>query len=347
MESSKKLIRTAIIGYGESGRLSHGAGLRANAEFEIAAICDVSGERREEAAKEHGCATYSEHREMLEAEELDLVSIVTRSDTHCDMACDCLRAGVDTLVTKPWVLNTEEADKVMAAHRSSGKHLFPWVPMYWAPDFTRISQLIESNAIGEVFLIRRYITAFWRRNSWQTERRYGGGYLLNWGMHIVQPVLALAGSRVRRVYGQLQRVINPGDADDNFIAVMEFANGVRGVAEFTEAIEGLPMFLAQGKLGMIRSDENEVVLLQKDPAGCEEAKRTVFPITGKIFRDEADIYRDVARTLLNDEPFQVTPEIAYYGTVVLDALLASHESGQSVILAERPPVIEKIESSAR
>ena len=206
--------------------------------------------------------------------------------------------------------------------------------MYWSPDFVRISQLLEANSIGEVFLIRRYITAFWRRNSWQTERRYGGGYLLNWGMHIVQPVMALAGSRVRRVYGQLQRVINPGDADDNFIAIMEFDNGVRGVAEFTEALEGLPMFFVQGKLGMIRSDEKEVVLLQKNPASSEEAKRTVFPIEGKIFGDEADIYRDVARTILYNEPFLVTPEIAYYGTVVVDAVLASHESRQSVTLAQ-------------
>ena len=332
MESPKKLIRTAIIGYGHSGRLSHAYGLRANPEFEIAAVCDVSGERRQEAAREHGCATYTDHREMLDAEELDLVSIVTRSDTHCAMTCDCLGAGVHTLVTKPWALNTEEADKIMAAYGSSGKHLFPWVPMYWAPDFARISQLLEANSIGEVFLIRRYITAFWRRNSWQTERRYGGGYLLNWGMHIVQPVLALAGSRVRRVYGQLQRVINPGDADDNFIVVMEFTNGVRGVAEFTEALEGLPMFLVQGKQGMICSDEKEVVLLQKDAASSEEAKRTVFPIKGKIFGDEADIYRDVARTILNHEPFPVTPETAYYGTVVLDAVLASHESRQSVII---------------
>ncbi len=330
MESPKKLIRTAIIGYGESGRLSHAYGLGTIPEFEITAVCDVSEERGQEASKEHGCAIYTDHHEMLQAEELDLVSIVTRSDTHCAMTCDCLQAGVHTLVTKPWALNTAEADKIMAAYRSSGKHLFPWVPMYWAPDFVRISQLIEANSIGEVFLIRRYITDFWRRDSWQTERCYGGGYLLNWGMHIVQPVLALAGSRVRRVYGQLQRVINPGDADDNFIAVLEFDNGVRGVAEFTEAIEGLPMFMVQGKLGLIRSDENEVVLVQKDPSGSEEAKRTVYPIQGKIFGDEADIYRDVARTMLKNEPFRVSPETAYYGTQVLDAVLASHKTRQCI-----------------
>lgn len=336
MPHEKSLLRAAIIGYGVSGELSHAYGLRANPEFTIAAVCDLSPQRREAAANELGCATFEDHRELLrEMPDLDLACIVTRSDTHCAVACDFLRAGVNTLITKPWALNAAEAREIMAARERSGKAVFPWLPMYWSPDYTRIQQLLVENAVGRVFLIRRTITQFHKRHDWQTELRFGGGYLLNWGAHIVQPVLALAGSPLKRVYGQLQQVLNPGDGEDNFLAALEFENGVRGLAEFTQAIEGLPSFLVQGDRGMIHSDGKQITLLQKDPSGAGEARRTVLPIDGKPFGDEAHIYRDVARSLLDGCDFRATVQDAYYGSLVLDAIRESHQSRSIQSLAEQ------------
>lgn len=327
-------LRAAIIGYGVSGRLSHAYGLRANPQFTITAVCDTADANRRRAAEELGCAVYTDYREMLAREPLDLVSVVTRSDLHCRMACDCLEAGVHTLVTKPWVLDSEEANRLLAVHRSSGKQLFPWIPMYWSPDYIRIRELLARKAIGDIFMIRRHHSDFRRRSDWQTERRFGGGYLLNWAMHILQPVLALAGSRVERVYGQLLQTVNPGDAEDNFLAVLEFADGIRGVAEFTEAVGGLPGFMIQGTCGTILGHADKVVLLEKDPGSDEPPRETVFPLEGKVFGDEADVYRDVAAALLDSKPFPVTPETAAYGTAVIDAVRASHESRQIITLAK-------------
>lgn len=328
-------IRAAIIGYGGSGKLAHVYGMQANPAYEIAAVCDLSEEKRREAEGDLGCRVYDDHRRMLEDEDLDLVSIVTRSDTHCTLVCDCLEAGVHTLVTKPWALDRSEAVQIMEVWQSSGCQLFPWLPSFWFPEYRLIRNLIDANAIGDVFSVRRYIAQLWRRSDWQTETRYGGGYLLNWGMHIVQPVMSLAGSQVKRVYGQLQQEINPGDADDNFLAIMEFDNGIRGIAEFAQAVEGLPSFLVQGKQGTIVSDGEQVTLLQKNPCDSGEPQRTVYPVEGKVYGDEADIYRDVAETLLKGTDFPVTPETAYESTCVLDAIRASHDSRQTVTLRSR------------
>ncbi len=336
MNSQQKKIRAAIIGYGGSGKIAHAYGMQANPEFVISAVCDLSEERRQEAHEDLECAVYADYHELLSrSEEFDLVSIVTRSDTHCSMVCDCLNAGIHTLVTKPWALNRSEADQMLAAQKSSGKQLFPWMPMYWSPEYGKIRELIRSEAVGDVFLVRRHVAQFFQRYDWQTEKRFGGGYLLNWGMHIVQPILGLVDSPAKRVYGQLQQVINPGDADDNFLTAIEFENGTRGIAEFTEALEGLPSFMVQGTRGMIRSDEREITLLQKEPDKTEEAVRTTFPIEGKPYGDEADIYKDVAQSILNGAPFRATTESAYYGTTLIDAIRESHETRQTVEL--RPP----------
>lgn len=338
-KSPNPKIRTAIIGYGESGKLSHAYGINANSEFIVTAVCDLSQTNREQAKAELGCKTYSAHQELLENEnDLDLISVVTRSDTHCSIVCDCLNSGIHTLVTKPWALNRQEAELILRARNSSGKRIYPWLPMYWSPEFIKIRELLKDGAIGKVFSVRRQIAQFSRRDDWQTKRQYGGGYLLNWGMHIVQPILALVESPAQRVYGTLQQTINPGDADDNFLAIIEFENGVRGIAEFTQSIAELPSFLLQGTGGTIRSNGRKIVLSQRDPASSDAAKETAFDIEGKIFGDEANIYRDVAANLLRNLPFEATPDAAYYGTTVIDAIRESHETHQSIRLSYSPEV---------
>jgi len=327
-----KKIRTAIIGYGVSGRLSHAYGIQANKAFELVAACDLTEENRHRATKDLGCPVYEDHEELLAAESLDLVCLVTRSDTHCAIACDCLKAGVHVVVTKPWALNQVEAEKMMAAQEESGCQLFPWIPMYWSPDYNCIRELLDEKVIGDVFLIRRYYTDFRRRHDWQTELRFGGGYLLNWGMHILQPVLGLAQSPVRRVFGQLLQTINPGDADDNFLAVMEFENGIRGIAEFTESLFPLPSFLIQGTMGSIVADDTSVIVKIKDPDDTGDEVTHTYPLTGKLFGDEADVYRDIANTLNNGSPFFTPAEVAFEGTRVIDAVRHSSESGEYVVL---------------
>lgn len=332
--STTRKIRAAIIGYGISGRLAHAqAGMLKNPEYQITAVCDLTGANRSQAASDLGCPVYADVGAMLAEESLDLVSIITRSDTHCDLAAQCLRAGVNTLVTKPWALNAAEAETLLEAWRSaSDALLIPWLPIYWSPDFRKIKELVEAGAIGEVFLIRRHFSSFARRHDWQTESRFGGGYLLNWGAHIVEPVVALAGELPRSVYGVASQVINPGDTEDNFHVTMKFGSGITGIAEYTQAVDGLPWFMIQGTRGMIRSNHEEVVLIQADPDHPGEKEITRYPIEGKMFGDEAEIYADLARSLLHGEPFPVTPDTACRGTRVLDAIRQSWESNAVIHL---------------
>ena len=331
MSHQNQPIRAAVIGYGGSGKLSHAAVMSQLPEFEIRAVCDLSQEQRTKAKKNLGCDVYSNVDELLtQSSDLDIAVVVTRTDTHCQIVQDCLNAGLHTVVTKPWAMNRKEADLMLDAQERSGKTIFPWMPMSWSPEFTQVKELIDTGGIGEVFLIRRHITHFWERSDWQTQTKYGGGYLLNWGMHIVQPILDLVSSPAIRVFGQMLQTINPGDAEDNFLSIIEFQNGTRGIAEFTQGIEGLPSFMVQGTRGMLLSDGESLTLLSKDPSADEPAVRTNFPITGKIFGDESEIYKDIARCIRSGKPMRANTRHSLYGTLVLDAIRKSHQTRQTV-----------------
>ena len=111
---------------------------------------------------------------------------------------------------------------------------------------------------------------------------------------------------------------------------MEFNNGIRGIAEYTQSLVALPSFLVQGTRGSIVASDNTVTVKTKDPGGTEEAVCQTYQLEGKLFGDEADIYRDIALTLQEGAPFPSPSTVALEGTRVLDAVRESSESGQSV-----------------
>jgi scyllo-inositol 2-dehydrogenase (NADP+) len=337
-------IRTAILGYGRSGSTMHAGPIEKNDAFTMSAVCDIDPERRKQAEQRFGCKTYADYHEMLDKEQLDLVCVITRSDQHSAMACDCLAAGVNVLVTKPWATNAAEAEQMISSAKASGAKLLPWLPARWGSDLLRLRELVSEGAIGKVFMVRRAVSSFGTRTDWQTERRRGGGYLLNWGPHIVDPPLLLSGSPVASVYGQMRQTINPGDVEDVFLAVMTLADGTIVQAEFTISVEEMPGWIVQGTSGTIIVRGNKLTLHRSalaqaaDPTQFEsmqskEDATTEETIGGALYGDENEIYALIAAAIRDEQPYPVRPEDAAQLTRVLDAIRASSEQNRVITMS--------------
>jgi predicted dehydrogenase len=330
-------IRTAILGYGRSGSTLHADPLeRLSADFDLAAVCDIDAGAREKAGRRFGCALHEDYRTMLAAGGLDLVVIVTRSDQHCAMTCDCLEAGVDVLVTKPWAVDEAEARRMIDAARSSGRRLLPWLPARWGCDLLRLKEIVASGAIGKVHLVRRAEMTLGTRSDWQTLRRHGGGYLLNWGPHLVDQPVQLHGGRVRSVWGDTKRLINPGDAEDQFTAVLTLDDGALVIAEIGVGAAVLPTWVVQGTDGtiVVRDLAIEVHRATARQAGeyrgdarlevDREDLGSAHCITmANRYGDAMAIYPHIVRTLRGEEPYAVSLDSALGLTRVLDAIRRS------------------------
>lgn len=347
MYNVKIPIKTAILGYGRSGSTLHADPLeKLKNDFTVTAVCDIDIEAMEKAKSRFNCALYKNYHEMLEKEELDLVVIVTRSDQHCQMTCDCLHAGVNVLVTKPWCVNTSEAEKMIATANESGQLLLPWLPGRWGCDLARAKEIVASGAIGKVFMIRRREFNFGIRNDWQTLKKHGGGYLLNWGPHIIDQAVQLAGEEVKSVYAQLRQTITPGDAEDVFYATLTTESGIILACEFNTAVDKLPNWVIQGDRGTIFIKEKSVEIHKvKLPEHIESMNYRNHPeITlikenikgeqrismGNRYGVSIEIYPEIAKAIRQETIYPVSTASALKLSKVFDAIRASNEQNQTI-----------------
>lgn len=210
-----KPITTMIVGLGRIGWQHHIREAAKSPHFEVTAAVDTLADRRKEAGKLYGCATFATIEEALKADLAELAVICTRSIDHCEHSLKAFRAGCHVFVDKPAAMSVREMDRMMAAAKKAGK-VFTVHQSSRAVDNLRfIRELIDSKLLGKVHWIKRSGLVFYRRNDWQMIKKHGGGMLNNAGVHHIDSVLTLLDAPVKDVWGDLKHTgVCVGDADD-------------------------------------------------------------------------------------------------------------------------------------
>jgi predicted dehydrogenase len=110
-------LKAAVIGVGYLGR--HHARIYSTLEgVDLIGVVDASEEARDSIANEYGTEAYADYRDILE--RADVLSIVTPTVTHYEIAMDCLRAGKGILLEKPITATLEEANSLLQEAHSLG-----------------------------------------------------------------------------------------------------------------------------------------------------------------------------------------------------------------------------------
>ena len=108
-------LRTAVIGVGHLGR-QHArihAALAASARSRFVSACDLSEETARAVASERDTDWTTDWRTLMG--RCDAVSLAVPTESHCEIACELLEAGIHVLVEKPISRTLEEADRMIAA----------------------------------------------------------------------------------------------------------------------------------------------------------------------------------------------------------------------------------------
>lgn len=217
-------IRTAISGYGLSGRIFHAPFIAANPRFAIAAISTGDPARRAQAAQDHpGAEIYASPGDLL-ARNFDLVVLGSPAHVHLEQGLAALSSGAALVIDKPFAASVAEAEQLIATAASASLPLMVFQNRRWDGDFLTVRKLVGSGALGEV---HRFESTFERWSPellqrWQdtTTTSQGAGIVFDLGSHLVDQALQLFGPAT--LTSAELSILRPGgvSADEAFLSLL-------------------------------------------------------------------------------------------------------------------------------
>ena len=218
--------RFALIGAGNFATATIVPRLVA-AGLEPAAVVSASGLSAESARTRLGFdRALSSPEEAIEADDVDLVVIATRHDTHADLAARALDAGKATYVEKPLAIDAAGVERVRDALAGSEAPLWVGFNRRWSPH----TEAVTSRVGGPRLMAFRVNAGPLPAGHWLNDPREGGGRLLGEGCHFIDYLCHVADSDPVTVtahgFGSSPDV--PLAATDNFAVQIQFADGSAG-----------------------------------------------------------------------------------------------------------------------
>jgi predicted dehydrogenase len=156
------MFRVGIIGCGRPWKSegatgfgqghAHAAGYKASPDCEIVAAADISQENRDAFCEEHNVPNgYSDYREMLAKENLDIVSVCVWPALHMPMVVDAAQAGVKAIhCEKPMAPTWGESKRMVAVCDAHGVQLTFNHQRRFGKPFRKAKGLLDAGAIGQL-----------------------------------------------------------------------------------------------------------------------------------------------------------------------------------------------------
>ncbi len=331
-------VRLGIIGCGRVLSGPYQPVLRRlieEATAEVTVACDIQIEREAFVREAFGAKRFTtDHRVVLDADDVDLVLILTTPASHAQFAIEALAAGKHVLVEKPVALDLDDGKRVIAAARVSPGHLVcaPFVTL--SPTYQAMMDTLRAGRIGRVLTARAIYG--WSGPDWGPwfYRGRGGGPLFDLGVYNLTTLTGLIGP-VRRVAAMSgiavpQRSVGgaliTADVDDNFQILLDFGDAVFAALTTGFTIQQLrtPAVELYGSTGTVQ-------MLGADwkPAGYEVWENgigawTLMPESAPNW-DYADGLRHLVASIRKGVKPSLTPEHALH---VLEVMLLAHEAGR-------------------
>jgi len=137
----------------------HVGGIRLCESTELAAVADLSEERRNEFKQTWGPAFpsdsiryYESNLEMLDKEDFDIVAICVRGPYHYKVAMDVISSGKTRFIflEKPMGCSLQEVDEMTYAAEAKGIPIIVDYSRHWGPHLIRLQELVKNGLVGSV-----------------------------------------------------------------------------------------------------------------------------------------------------------------------------------------------------
>ena len=245
-------LNIALVG---AGRRGGGAHLPVIAKlkdiYNLVAICEIDEQTATRYAKQYGATPYTNVRDVVEHEELDVVDITVPGVAHHAIGCFMADAGVHILCETPIAVTLPTTDLMIARAKANNVKLEVAENYYRAPRERFLSKVIDADVIGDVARIYRIF--------------YEGGYH---GMSMLrlraggEPKSALGITQMSPVIPIIDRMKRHHTSENWSLGFIEFDNSATALMVYSNVIHARS--LGRGQTGISQIDGSKGTIVGED-----------------------------------------------------------------------------------
>jgi predicted dehydrogenase len=204
MSSNDKSIGIGIVGAGFA-RTTQIPGFQNCEGARVVAITSRHREHAASVAEEFGIANVADDwRELVQRDDVDLVSVVTPPSTHMEITLAALAQGKAVLCEKPMAMNAEEAKRMTETAQAAGVLALIDHELRFLNSRRQMRSMLHNGEIGNVrhcnYLFRSdYRGVLDRPWDWWSDAAMGGGTLGAIGSHTIDSFRWILGAEISAV----------------------------------------------------------------------------------------------------------------------------------------------------
>jgi UDP-N-acetyl-2-amino-2-deoxyglucuronate dehydrogenase len=236
-------LKFALLGCGRISARHVEALVKNKDEAELVGVYDTVKELAEDRKKQYeslvegsNVKVYSDYDQLLNSEDIDVVTIATISGYHAQQAIDCLNHNKHVIIEKPMALSIVDANRIIALGKKKNKKVCVSHQNRYNPAVQKLRQAIDEGRFGK--LIHGTARTLWARDdnyykeaSWRGTKALDGGTLMNQCIHNIDLLQWLLGGEVERIYAESDTFIRDIETEDFGAILIRFKNGAVGIVE--------------------------------------------------------------------------------------------------------------------
>lgn len=314
-----------------------------NNQLEIVAVCDIAPEHIEALLCKHALQSdtsikrYTNYKNMINENQLDLVGIATESGIHAEIALYCINHNVNVIIEKPMAMSIADANEIIKCSEAKGVKVSACHQNRFNIAVQEMRKALEAGRFGK--LSHGSVHVRWNRNQdyytqapWRGTWAQDGGALMNQCIHGIDLLRWMMGNEIEEVYGVTHQQFHYYlEAEDIGMAVVKFKNGAVATIEGTTNVfpqnleETLYLFGENGTVKLGGKSTNNIDIwnfsyeTEKDNENkcLEEATKDVYG------NGHTSLYADMIDSIYNNRNPYVD---AYAGKNALELVLAIYKS---------------------
>lgn len=214
-------IKTALIGFGASGKHLHLPLLLANNNFQLVAVATHRNSVSSDLPR--GCSQRS-FTQVVNDPTIELIIIATPNNSHFDLARKALQHGKHVVVEKPIALESAQVDVLLDLAMQKNRLITSFHNRLWDCDFLAIKSIIAEEKLGQVHSYAARVDRYQPEviDNWRDSPEYGGAV---WELapNLIVQTLTLFGMPTS-VFADISTLRDSAKAPDNFYLRLSYSN---------------------------------------------------------------------------------------------------------------------------